>query len=215
MFLQTNQVHTNQFHSFRKIDHVISGDDALVLPEIFNPGTNLAVWQRSLPATAQEYAAFLQTTTWQQQRVMINTSEVAEYLTSKLPEAPGRGAFIADIALLAEMYGCLFNLTEVGIRFARLNTAMCPKFHTDKLGCRLITTYAGVGTEWLKNEHVRRSDNGKVMYQTNAPVQQVATHDVAILKGDGWENNEHGGIVHRSPQLAENEARVVLTIDGF
>ncbi|RUO22601.1 DUF1826 domain-containing protein [Aliidiomarina iranensis] len=204
-----------QIQSLKSSVHVAKGANAMELSSIFKSHINLAIWQREINDRAYQYAQFLQHSTWPQQRVLLNINEVTEHFLNVLPEAPGRASIVADIALLADMYGCLFDISQVGIRFARLTSAMCPKFHTDKLGCRLITTYAGVGSEWLKNEHVWRSDTGKVMHQADAPVQQLNSVEVGILKGDGWADNEHGGIVHRSPQVAENDARVVLTIDGF
>jgi hypothetical protein len=43
----------------------------------------------------------------------------------------------------------LFDLENVGVRLNVLAKTLCPRFHADKVPCRLITTYAGKGTEWL------------------------------------------------------------------
>ncbi|MCC5856031.1 MAG: DUF1826 domain-containing protein [Idiomarina sp.] len=204
---------------FERDDHVAAGIDHLVLPEVLNEHINLAIWQRALPHEVTTYAQFLQRTQWPQQRFLTTAQNVADILSDALPSdsasAATRTAFIRDVALLAEMYSCLFDVQDVGIRLARLSTAMCPKFHTDKLGCRLITTYAGLGTEWLANDVIQRTTSGKVMTSVDAPVQHLNAGDVALFKGDGWADAAFGGIVHRSPAVPESDARVVLTIDGF
>ena len=43
-------------------------------------------------------------------------------------------------------------------------------------------------------------------------VQQLSTNDVALLKGEvGLQCR--GGLVHRSPQLQQEEQRLLLTLD--
>jgi hypothetical protein len=37
--------------------------------------------------------------------------------------------------------------------------------------------------------------------------------DVALLKGERWEGNEHRAIIHRSPPVSEGERRLLLTLD--
>jgi hypothetical protein len=100
---------------------------------------------------------------------------------------------------------------------------MCPRFHIDKLGCRLVSTYQGPGTEWLSNDDVDRSklgagnmglsDDVSGLYSQAADIQQVNKGDIVLLKGEGWYGNEGLGAVHRSPAVAPGEKRVVLTLD--
>ena len=99
---------------------------------------------------------------------------------------------------------------------------MCPKFHVDKVPCRLITTYTGVATEWLPHDRVNRRFLGP-----NSPsivgaqpgicesgdIEILETGAVALLKGESWEGNEGCGLVHRSPSIAEGRKRLLLTID--
>ena len=37
---------------------------------------------------------------------------------------------------------------------------MCPRFHTDYVKCRLVTTYVGPATQWLPHDLVNRSKLG-------------------------------------------------------
>lgn len=44
-------------------------------------------------------------------------------------------------------------------------------------------------------------------------IEQIASGDVALLKGEKWHGNEGLGLIHRSPQLASGERRLILTLD--
>ena len=54
----------------------------------------------------------------------------------------------------------LFELKSVGLRLTALGHAMCPRFHVDRVPCRLATTYFGSATEWLPHDRVNRSKLG-------------------------------------------------------
>jgi len=104
-----------------------------------------------------------------------------------------------------------------------LDRAMCPKFHVDRVPCRLITTYSGVGTEWLDNDSVDRlklgsnglglSDEESGVVRQFGQIERLEAGGLALLKGESWEGNEGHGIVHRSPQVAPNEDRLIMTLD--
>ncbi len=49
---------------------------------------------------------------------------------------------------------------RVGLRLRVLDKAMCPRFHVDHVPVRLITTYAGVGSEWLAEGAMDRRQLG-------------------------------------------------------
>ena len=44
-------------------------------------------------------------------------------------------------------------------------------------------------------------------------IQEIRQGEVALLKGEGWVGNEGAGLVHRSPQLKNNEKRLLLSLD--
>ena len=100
---------------------------------------------------------------------------------------------------------------------------MCPKFHVDHVPCRMVTTYTGVGTQWLPNAVVKRdklgigsagkSDQDSGLYGNEADIRQMASADVALLKGEGWQGNQNAGLVHRSPAIPSGESRLLLTLD--
>lgn len=131
---------------------------------------------------------------------------------------------VEDIVNVVSMFSCLFELESIGFRLSALNKAMCPKFHVDRIPARLVTTFGGIGTEWLAHECVNRNmlglgskgleDNESGIYLHDTDIQHLDTGDVAILKGELWEGNEQAGLVHRSPAVKEGETRLLLTL-GF
>ena len=46
------------------------------------------------------------------------------------------------------------------LRLDGIDHPMCPRFHTDKLKCRLVTTYVGPATQWIPHHLVNRSKLG-------------------------------------------------------
>jgi len=184
------------------------------LAEIYKPDVTIAIWQRQLSNDIKAYAQHLISVSphWQT-RVIQHPHKIAEQLERELPLAATRQAFIADVALVVDMFSCLFELDTVGVRMAVLNTAMCPKFHVDRVPCRLICTYAGAGTLWHSPQNVERLEGLAVSPRPEASPKSLALGDVALLKGETWEGNERNGLVHCSPSTAIQGPRLVLTLD--
>ena len=122
-----------------------------------------------------------------------------------------------SIAELVDMFCCLLGLNRAGLRLGVLDSAMCPKFHVDRVPCRLVTTYLGAGTEWLPHNAVDRSKLGPGsqigLVKSPGNIEQLNCGDVALLKGELWEGNEDAGLVHRSPSVETGELRLLLSID--
>lgn len=172
-----------------------------VLTQLFAAEVNLVVWQRSLPSEAQQYAQVLNKQKVQLQQV-VALNQLPDWLQHKLPDEPGKSAFVDDLLLLSQMLGCLLECTAVGLRLKTLAHPMCPRFHTDHVTTRLLVTYAGAGTEWLTTP-----PQPDIQQQ---PLQ-LAVADVALLKGSAWTGNALGAIWHRSPLC--HEPRLLLTLD--
>lgn len=199
------------------------GEDPLIFTEIYEEETNIVTWQRELPATLQvAMREFLASHPNFKAVMAVSTqsafSSIGETLgTTDQPELRD------NIAELVDMFCYLFGLTDVGLRLIALNRAMCPRFHVDKIPCRLVTTYHGKATEWLPHPVVDRTklgpgscgkaDSESGLFQDPNDIQQLSCGDVALLKGELWEGNENAGLVHRSPALSEGEYRLLLTLD--
>lgn len=174
--------------------------DILQLTTIFQPDVNLSVWQRHLCQNVQDYASSLLHLLQHPLQRRLNVDEIALFLQRTLPEAQNQAAFIADVVMVAELFSCLMASDSLGLRLSVLQQPMCPKFHTDHLVCRLVTTYQGPGTEWHSGP-----------LGDNHPTQQLQAGDVALLKGSGWDDMQTYAISHRSPAIAA--ARLLLTLD--
>lgn len=184
------------------------------LANIYEEAISMAVWNRTLEDGVSTYAQVLLNATPCFETRFIETPEgIAKQLEKQLVLGPHRQAFIQDVVLVSEMFSCLFELKQVGLRMAVLNRAMCPKFHVDRVPCRLICTYAGVATQWHPHEQVERFSSGELAPIQNAMPRNLTTGDVALLKGEAWLGNEGRGLVHRSPEASDTARRLVLTLD--
>ncbi|GAB1259546.1 DUF1826 domain-containing protein [Aurantivibrio plasticivorans] len=206
-------------------ESVIISSDLDELTRIYDPSCNLAVWLREENATVSEYAAFLVASgsQFQQFQKSIAISAVENELGKQLPEHPARDAFIADLMQPIEMFACLFELRSVGFRLTKLDRAMCPKFHVDRVPCRLLHNYCGGSTEWLPNHVVDRTKLGPASFgipdeqsgllSGKEMIQMIPARAIALLKGESWEGNEGFGLVHRSPGATPDNPRLLLSLD--
>jgi hypothetical protein len=228
--------------AFRRL---AEGSDPSILADIYNDGVDIAIWKRALSVSLTDTVTQLisnnpsfrlstAVTPDSAREVLyealerfenvesVDTPMTAEGAAKSAPEHSVSDGLADDITELVGMFCMLFNVERAGVRLGVLETAMCPKFHVDRIPCRLLTTYQGVATEWLPHEQVDRSklghgSNGKLDHESGLfarpdAIQQLNQGDVAILKGDLWEGNEGNGLVHRSPST-ENGHRLLLTMD--
>ncbi len=202
----------------------VIGEHPASFIDLYQEDTNIVIWQRKLNDALQESVArFLTTNTYFKSVMTVTPDSTYEAVIEALGRFDGADVISEDVALLVDMFCCLFELKRAGLRFSVLNQAMCPRFHVDKVPCRLITTYQGVATEWLADKDVDRSklgagNLGKVdaesgLYRSSRDIQQLNQGDVALLKGELWVGNENAGLVHRSPAVADKQPRLMLTLD--
>jgi hypothetical protein len=205
----------------RPVIRQVQGDTPKALTGILDDGVNLALWQRQLPAHIADFG-----------RLLLSLNEpLAESLSLEMPnddtepnlhglasgfsDLEGYEGFIADVSWLVSAFACLLGARRIGLRLRVLDKAMCPRFHVDHVPVRLITTYAGIGSQWLKEGVMDRRQLGKpdAEPQDDSLIQQITSGEVALLKGEKWHGNEGFGLIHRSPQPAPGERRLILTLD--
>lgn len=213
-------------HSGALVRRASLGNAPQTLADIYREDVNLAVWRRSLDQeTASGVGAFLDAHRQFQASLTVPLERAEDCLKETLGQNTSN-ALVTDIVELVDMYCCLFDLRRVGLRLTVLDRAMCPRFHVDQVPCRLITTYTGRATEWLAQDGTQEVDRSKLgrgaqgladhesgLYRAANQVQGISEADVALLKGERWEGNEGGGLVHRSPALQTGERRLLLTLD--
>ncbi|ULT70818.1 DUF1826 domain-containing protein [Pseudomonas sp. BC42] len=197
------------------------GSTPAVLAEVLQDEVNLGLWQRRLPAHIADFGELL---------LSLN-QPLAESLSLELPDEEalpnlqglasafsdlhGYDGFIADVSWLVSAFACLLGAKRVGLRLRVLDKAMCPRFHVDHVPVRLITTYAGIGSQWLREGAMDRRQLGQASAEPRDPtlIQQIGSGEVALFKGEKWHGNQGFGLIHRSPQPAPGERRLILTLD--
>jgi hypothetical protein len=139
-----------------------------------------------------------------------------------LPGAAAPARFQRELEGVVELFADLFGSERLGLRLGTLDAPMCPRFHVDRVGVRLLCTYVGAGTEYLEDAEVRREGLGVAApggsvtegaARPSAVVRQVAPFSVVLLKGEAWPDNEGRGAVHRSPP--GDGRRLLLSVDGL
>jgi hypothetical protein len=195
-----------------------------VLSNIYQEDINIAIWKRELsPELATAAALFIKENSVKPTRLTVSAEDAFDELCNTFGDSHAAVILNKDIALLVDMFCCLFDLKSIGLRLAILNTAMCPRFHVDRIPCRLITTYQGLGTQWLAHNVVDRtklgagnqgkSDEESGLFCGLDKMNSLNEGDVALLKGENWDDTNGFGLVHRSPLVPNGEKRLVLTLD--
>ena len=203
------------------LTHQACGQTPEVMTKILDENVNLALWQRQLPVHIVDFGALLLSLDEPLADAIVvempneKTQPNLQGLASRFNDLEGYTGFIADVSWLVSAYACLLGAKRIGLRLRALDKAMCPRFHVDHVPVRLITTYAGIGSQWLEEGVMERSQLGHQQAEPTRAgfIQQVNAGEVALLKGEKWQGNEGAGLIHRSPALAPGERRLILTLD--
>jgi hypothetical protein len=199
-------------------------DEPTIFTDVYRQDTNIIIWRRELSATFQQAIdKFLKTNCAFQTVMTVTPQNALNSISETLGDSASNAELSENITELVDMFCCLFGLKRAGLRLMILDRAMCPRFHVDRVPCRLVTTYQGAATQWLPHQVVDRtklgaashvnSDEQSGLFQSKDDIQQLRTGDVALLKGELWTGNENAGLVHRSPALSMGERRLLLTLD--
>ena len=179
-----------------------------ILDDILDRHCNLAVWERppipGIGALIQRAQRDL--------RFSTDCDTLSPNLAAKLAQAryaasPLLDAMIDDIGELATLFSGLASARRIELRLEVVTTDSCRKFHADYVTARLITTYAGRGTQWLDHSDAARA--GKGIEPRN--IRALQTGDVGIFKGKMATDEP---AIHRSPPISgTGEKRLLLEIN--
>lgn len=115
------------------------------------------------------------------------------------------GDLVADVEALSHRFAEVMNVRTVRVRIERTDSNACRKVHADYTDVRLITTYAGPGTDIAP--HADDTD------RSNCCLERVPTGWVGLFKGRTYDAG-HRPCFHRSPPAGDmGEKRLVLVID--
>lgn len=183
-----------------------TGDRPCALAAIRSPDCNLAIWRRAT------FADFMPLTEGEPKDLRFESgpADVAATLRHALIENDFRGAVLhqtlaADAAILAGLFCEALDLARFELRLEVVRTDSCRKFHVDYVSARLITTYAGVGTDWLDDADADRVAAGDPPQKIN----RMEAFDVGLFKGKLATDRP---AIHRSPPIAGTGAARLLMV---
>ena len=200
-----NSVPSHSAESWRRVSAITE------LAGIFDPAIQVCSWQRPIDTNISAYLSGVARNSMLQIREVLKTGHRAQL--ADLPAGEGRELLCDDVTLLTEILCELVDCPSVGLRYAGVENAMCPRWHVDRVPIRMLCTYAGPGTEWLENQEVDKRELSDPEF-TDGPCQRAVCGEVVLLKGSLWQGNEGFGAIHRSPTIAPAaQQRMLLTLD--
>jgi len=204
--------------------HTAAGSSLGALVRIFEPGVQIAWFERApIPAIA-DYVHAVAHRLGSGRSCVVHADDGLPDL--ELPDQAGRVALLSEIGWLTGVYTDLLGCPSAALRIEVLERPMCPRFHVDRTGIRLVCTWRGPGTEWLDDGWADRSrlgpgsrgltDETSGLMLPGAEVKNIPTFAVGLLKGSLWQGNAGRGAIHRSPQVDPSVApRVMLSLDAI
>lgn len=199
------------------IQHWNVGTAPTVLESIHEDHISLAIYQRDVGPMADEIKYMLE------QGIELRLSGEPDVILSDISKAIDQkkcGLLIKDIHDLLGQFSQLTQADGFKLLLLATNSNMCRKFHTDFNSLRMLCTYSGAGTLWLKEGDIDPEaiesgfDNEKNLLE-EGQIQQAETGAVLILKGALYPSNSNNAIVHRSPTIEESGGRrLMLRIDA-
>ena len=190
------------------------GQEASVLGGVQEPGVELAVWRRSLPADLTRWLEALPGDQLPDGRVLCGVDDLRAAVASLIAPAgasePMRGLLIDDIEALARRFARLAGCEAVDVRLERVDDDGCAAFHRDCVPLRLLTTYRGRGTEWVEPRYASQALADR--HDFAGPIRRLPEHAVALIRG--CQAVDAAGLVHRSPPVdGPAAARLLLCLN--
>ncbi len=189
---------------------------------IYEPDVNLCLLPRALSADVQAFADAACARPIALTGVLpAHHADWATWLAA-YAGLPGHRAFVEDVSALAELYANLLEPDALGVRLHQRSGPMCPRLHVDRVGLRLLCTYAGAGTEWLDDPLAERDllgpgsggrpDETSGLIRDPAALRVIPAGAIALLKGEAFPGNSGGGVIHRSPH--DPSPRLLFSLDA-
>ena len=202
--------------------HLI-GDTPDILARISEPGVNICIWQR--PSIDQINRELVSLTPR-------DLPDVRSHCTLNNFDAAVTGLMAnqglspdlfkhwrGDLLNIARVYFPLTKGRRVTMRLETTDQDGCPRFHTDRTHLRLLCTYLGPGTEWLRDDQADReaqlagAPNSEILI-TDKP-SPLGRFWVGLLKGSAFPGNSLNGLIHRSPpSQGSGITRVLFCLDS-
>jgi hypothetical protein len=198
-------------------------DHVSVFEHIFAEGAAICIWNRRPDEILDNYLQkSICSGAWERQARVDAAEPQLDELLMGFEDDVGRIRLVTELTSLIDLFATLSDAQTVGVRVTATQRAMCPRFHADHVGLRLLCTWIGEGTEWLAQEDVVREQLGHPRagiqpapgpMRPGAAVHRMSPFAVGVFKGDLWPGSDGRGAVHRSPQ--PTGWRVVMSLDAL
>ena len=186
--------------------------------DILSDGVNLVLRRRALsPLTASALDDVARGEPFRcSAEVAVNDPDVDPLLT-EVRGAAARAFLAKDIRAIVTAFGQLLARRHVHARLTLVEDDACRKLHTDNVTIRLICTYAGPATEWVRDADVLRENlcridvdvdtaNRSILRRPDA-LQRAQPGDVLLLKGEARSRRRPPLTPHPRPWPASPRAR--------
>ncbi len=192
---------------------------------VLEHGVNVLWNKRSLPRSVAEALEEVAEGEVFAHKVMLDVAELdLSALLQSVSNTIAREFLAADITSSLADFSKVLGRRHLHGQLSVVTDDKCCKFHTDNVTIRLICTYAGPGTEWIRNEDVVRENLARTdvdpetanrsVLRARDVVHHCAAGDLLLLKGESFDGNQGSGAVHRSPPIAKRALRRLLfTVD--
>lgn len=182
---------------------VLCGDVPDTLAGIRDRDRALTLWQRPVPVALAAPLDQLDLDGIDDLELTIDLPVAGATIEAALEAAgydgPAAALLTQDIAHLATRFADIAGGGQLKLRLEVVETDACRRFHADFVTYRLITTYRGQATQWVRAA------------RPNA-VAQMRAGEVGIFKGRML--LDEPPILHRSPPIAATgEQRLLLVLD--
>lgn len=193
------------------------------LRRILEPGVNLCLWQRSPAPQISREVETLSARDLPDVRAGVTAGTATEVIDALLHRqglpVERFPAWRGDMVSLVSLFAALAGERPVSLRLETTDSDGCTRFHADRTWLRLLCTYRGPGTEWLRNEQVNRRAQAEGRPNDEILCSGVAsrfpTGTVGVMKGSRFPGEAGNGLVHRSPPLkGSGQVRVLFCLDA-
>lgn len=200
-------------------DTVVESGEASVLDRICDERIQIASWIRALPAGLEQALSTWARSSPARFEGSVSTEEPRlECVARGLPE-PHRSWVLADLRAQLRRFGAATGATQARLWFGAVRDDQCRKFHVDYIAFRMISTYAGPGTEWVPEWAVDRAaldhppecpcDANQAIVRDPSAIRAARVGEVMLMKGFGHPTGR--GVVHRSPSI-ETTGQIRVTM---
>ena len=128
------------------------------ISEIYKDEINISIWKRQLSSSLEKSSEYVvnQNPNLEFSEVL-QPKDVNQSLQSVIGSSNEIQPFLDDVSYLSFTFCKLFDQKKMWLRLDGIDHPMCPRFHTDKLKCCLVTPYVDPITKWIPHHLVIRS----------------------------------------------------------